>query len=301
MIEQNPVKHLRVLKPLPFVYAFYDGRVPNVRLHSEAENWLDDGGFSLGIASYVLMDEDDILVYDTHLSVAHARKIRAFLDRLGPKRIRVVLSHWHLDHIAGNEAFADCEIIAHERTFGHMTRNRAGIEAATYHGEPAISPLVLPNRVYEDHLKLDVGRLRVHLRHANIHSDDATLLHIEDLQLLFAGDALEDTVTYVSDPKALDTHLSELDRLWSWPVSRILPNHGDPLVIAAGGYERTLIRATQQYVRMLKRMTAEPELREQDLSTLIAGPLQAKWVNYFAPYEGVHRNNVKEVVAANVS
>src|SRR5438034_624259 len=107
MIETNPVAHLRVLKPLPFAYAFYDGRIANVRLHSDGENWLDDGGFSLGTASYVLTDEDDALVYDAHLSLAHAKKIRTFLDRLGMKRIRLVLSHHHLDHVAGNEAFAD--------------------------------------------------------------------------------------------------------------------------------------------------------------------------------------------------
>ena len=301
MIESNPVAHLRVLKPLPFVYAFYDGRIPDVRLYSENDNWLDDGGFSLGTASYALVDEDDALVYDTHLSVAHARKIRMFLDRMGMKRIRVVLSHHHLDHVAGNEAFADYEIIAHALTLAHLKAHRAGIEDGSYHGAPAIAPLVLPTTVYENHLKLHVGRLTVHLRHAHIHSDDATLLHIEDLSLLFAGDALEDTVTFVAEPKSLDTHLAELDRLWSWSISRILPNHGDPNVIAGGGYEKPLIRATQQYVRMLKRCISEPELREQELSTLIAGPLQAKWVNYFAPYEDVHRNNVRKVVAANVS
>ncbi len=298
MIEPNPVAHLRVLKPLPFVYAFYDGRVRDVRLYSESENWLDDGGFSLGIASYVIVDEDDALVYDTHLSLAHARKIRLFLDRLGLKRIRVVLSHHHLDHIAGNEAFADCEIIAHERTLAHMKDKRAGIEDGSYHGAPAISPLILPTVVYRDHLRLDVGRLNVELRHANIHSDDATLLYIDELSLLFAGDTLEDTVTYVAEPHGLDAHLSDLDRLWGWPIARILPNHGDPLVISAGGYEKTLIRATQQYIRVLKRCIGEPELRSQDLATLIAGPLQAKWVNYFAPYEAVHRGNVAKVIAA---
>jgi glyoxylase-like metal-dependent hydrolase (beta-lactamase superfamily II) len=301
MIEPNPVAHLRVLKPLPFVYAFYDGRFPNVRLHSEEENWLDDGGYSLGTASYALVDEDDALVYDTHLSPAHARKIRMFLDRMGMKRIRVVLSHWHLDHIAGNAAFADCEIIAHALTLANLKAHQSEIEDGSYHGPPAISPLILPNQIYENHLKLEVGRLSVHLRHAHIHSDDATLLHIEDLGLLFAGDALEDTVTYVAEPRGLDTHLAELDRLWSWSVSRILPNHGDPAIIASGGYEKPLIRATQQYVRMLKRCIGEPELREQDLATMIAGPLQAKWVNYFAPYEQVHRDNVRKVVAANVS
>lgn len=301
MIEPNPVAHLRVLKPLPFVYAFYDGRVPNVRLHSECENWLDDAGFALGTASYALVDEDDALVYDTHLSPAHARKIRVFLERMGVKRMRVVLSHFHLDHVAGNEVFADCEIIANELTLAHLRANATRIEDGSFWGPPAISPLTMPTQTFTDHLRLDVGRLTVDLRHANIHSDDATLLHIAELSLLFAGDSVEDTVTFVAEPKALDTHLAELERLWSWPIARILPNHGDPLVISAGGYEKPFIRATQQYVRMLKRCIVEPELRTAPLSALIAGPLQAKWVNYFEPYENVHRNNVRKVVAANIS
>ena len=33
------------------------------------------------------------------------------------------------------------------------------------------------------------------------------------------------------------------------------------------------------------------------LKDFIAGPLQAGWVRYFAPYERVHRANVESVVA----
>ena len=143
--------------------------------------------------------------------------------------------------------------------------------------------------------------LAVMLRQANIHSDDETLLHFEDSGLLLAGDTLEDTVTYVSDPKALDVHLAELDRLWSFNISRILPNHGDPDIIKHGGYQKQLIRATQQYIRSLKRCVEEPELRDAELRTVIAVPLQAGWVNYFEPYEEVHRQNVKEVLAASLS
>jgi cyclase len=300
MIASDPIAHLRVFKPYPFVYCFYDGRIPDVRLHSESENWLDDGGFSLGTASYAILDEDDALLYDTHLTTAHARKVRKFIEALGAKRLRVVVSHCHLDHVAGNEPFADCEIIAHERTLAHLLRNRAAIEAGTFDGMPAINPLVLPNRTYEGEMRLDVGRLSILLRHANIHSDDETLIHFEDFGLLLAGDTLEDTVTYVSDPKALDIHLTELDRLWEFNISRILPNHGDPDVIKGGGYPKALIRATQQYLRSLKRCVSEPALREADLKTFIAGPLQAGWVNYFPPYEAVHRQNIKEVLAANL-
>ena len=62
---------------------------------------------------------------------------------------------------------------------------------------------------------------------------------------------MEDTVTYVDEPERFDAHLADLDRLWRLDPERILPNHGDPDVIAAGGYSRDLIRATQQYIRVL--------------------------------------------------
>lgn len=301
MILPDKTAHLRALKPFPFVYAFYDGRVPEARLHGEDNNWLDNGGYVLGTASYAIVDDEDALIYDTNLSIEHGLKIRRFIEALGVKRMRVVTSHWHLDHVVGNAAFSDCEIIANTRTLAHLEKHRTAIEAGTFHGPPAIAPLVLPNSTFETHLRLDVGRIPVDLHLANIHSDDETVLHLDDFGLLFAADTMEDTVTYVAEPKALDTHLSELDRLWGWNINKILPNHGDPDVIAGGGYLKTLIRATQQYVRGLKRCVTEPELREAPLRDFIAGPLQTRWVNYFAPYEAVHRSNVKDVVSANLS
>jgi cyclase len=47
--------HLRVLRPAPNIYAFYDGRVEGYRF-AEGENWVDEGALSLGIASYAIVD-----------------------------------------------------------------------------------------------------------------------------------------------------------------------------------------------------------------------------------------------------
>ena len=52
------------------------------------------------------------------------------------------------------------------------------------------------------------------------------------------------------------------------------------------------IRATQQYIRMLMRCASEPELAAAPLRELIAGPLEAKWITYFAAYDEVHARNV---------
>jgi glyoxylase-like metal-dependent hydrolase (beta-lactamase superfamily II) len=39
----------------------------------------------------------------------------------------VVLSHWHDDHVAGNEVFADCEIIALRLTAEALSEHRTAI------------------------------------------------------------------------------------------------------------------------------------------------------------------------------
>ena len=111
---------------------------------------------------------------------------------------------------------------------------------------------------------------------------------------------MEDTITYVDEPESFDAHLADLDRLSDLGPARILPNHGDPGVIAAGGYNRGLIVATQQYIRVLMRCREDPELRDLPLRELIAGPLEAGWVHYFEPYEAVHRENLDSLHSARL-
>lgn len=291
---------MRVLQPSKTIYAYYDGRVDGYRF-SEADNWVDDGAIALGIASYAIVDSGEAIVYDTHVSVEHGKFIRAHLEALGVGKITVVLSHWHLDHLAGTSAFADCQVISNLRTENHMKECKAAIEDGSHHGLPAINPLVMPTQVFEGEMFLQVGSLRLHLIEANIHSDDATVIWIAAERILLAGDTMEDTITYVGELLEFDIHLKDLDRMWALQPERILPNHGDPEIIALGGYEKTLIRATQQYIRMLKRMANEPELRSMPLNEIIRGPLDAGWVNLFEPYEAVHKANIEAVLAAKLN
>lgn len=289
-------RHLRILRPAPGVFAFYDGRIPGHRF-AEEPNWVDDGALSLGVASYALLEGDAALVYDTHVSRPHAALVRRTLAAEGVRRFTVVLSHWHLDHVAGTAEFADCEIIANVRTADHLSRRRAAIEAGTDHGPPAISPLILPTRTFDGRLRLDLGSRRIELLTANIHSDDATLLWLPDSGLLFAGDTLEDTVTYVGEPEAFATHLADLDSLDALAPRAILPNHGAPDRIAAGGYPPGLIPATRDYIRWLLNLRAEPSRAGMALADVIAAPLASGVLTWFEPYEAIHRQNVRRVLA----
>jgi cyclase len=289
------LEHLRILEPQPNILAFYDGRVEGQQF-MVGHNWVDDGALSLGIASYAVFSGEHALIYDTHVSKPHAQFIRDTLTARGIKHFTVVLSHWHLDHVAGTEVFADCPVIANRKTFMHLRDKKPEIENGTASGPPSINPLVLPDRMFAGHMTLDIGQLRVELIEANIHSDDATVIWIKQRGVLLAGDTIEDTVTYVGEPAAFDTHLKDLDRLAALDPDFILPNHGDPDIIAAGGYDKGLIKAQQQYIRMLKRCRDDEILRKQPLEELIAGPLSRGWVNMFEPYRAIHQQNLKRVL-----
>ncbi len=288
---------MQVLRPAEGIYAFYDGRVPGQRF-AEEPNWVDEGALSLGIASYAIVVDDEALVYDTHISVGHAKEVRRTLEEAGVSKFTVLLSHCHLDHVAGTEAFTDGEILAGSRTDERLRRDREAIEDGSLEGPPAINPLILPTRVLEGATLLTIGDTELQLISVNIHSDDATVVWLPEQQILLAGDTMEDTVTYVDEPEGFAAHLEGLEHLDRLGPMHILPNHGDPGVIGAGGYSRGLNRATQQYIRALMRMRDEPELRSTELKELIAGPLGMGWVNYFEPYEAVHQANLRTVLGA---
>ncbi len=314
---------IRVLEPAAGVLAFYAGR--DGSRFAPGPNWVDNGAIGLGVASYALLAGDEALVYDTGVSVAWGGFVRAELERRGARRLTVVLSHWHLDHVAGTEAFADREVLANERTAAHLARRREAIEAGELEGPPAIAPLVLPTRTFAEREALRLGSgteaRAVELLTFDIHSDDATVVWLPEERLLLCGDTMEDTVTYVDEPGHFDAHLRDLGRLRELEPRAILPNHGDPEAIAAGGYPPTLIDATEAYIRYLRAAEAgappaaddaaappdterpatahRPLAADRSLAAVLADLPGADALHYFEPYEKVHRQNLEAVAGAH--
>ncbi|MGA8604142.1 MAG: MBL fold metallo-hydrolase [Thermoplasmata archaeon] len=75
--------------------------------------------------SVVVVNDHDVLVFDTFTRPSTARKLLAEIRAITDKPVRyVVNSHWHPDHWSGNEVFADefpdLEIVATEETRRYM-------------------------------------------------------------------------------------------------------------------------------------------------------------------------------------
>ena len=183
-----------------------------------------------------------------------------------------------------------------ERTAELLAGFQPAIVRGELEGPPAIDPLILPTRTYSDGLQLAIAEISLELIHTNIHSDDATMIWLPEERLLLCGDTMEDTVTYVDEPDAFDVHLRNLEELHRLNPGRILPNHGDPDVIAAGGYSSELISATERYIRILMRSREEPVLRDAGLRELLAEPLRDGSDPLFRAVRAVHRENLETVL-----
>lgn len=275
--------------------AFYDGRTPE-RTYPEW-NWFDDAAMLLGVATYAVYDGDEALVYDTFASVEQARWVRNYLEtELGIEHFTVVHSHWHLDHVAGNEVYADSPIIIEASGLQKLIEQKDAIEAGTtILGPPAIHPLVLPNTTYQGQMTLYAGSIRVELLSLNIHSSDSTVLLLPADRILLAGDTVEDTVTFIAEPADLRTHVGNLAVLRALPWDRTFPNHGDPDVIAAGGYGRGIVDATAEYLDTMLSRAPVPGFLNMPLEAFAARHWAHGWTSLWEPYRDVHTWNLGQV------
>ena len=90
------------------------------------------GKLAVGSNASIVINSEDVLVVDSHLSPAAALALTEELSEITPKPIRYVINtHFHFDHAHGNQLFSsDVEIIGHEFTYsmladGNSKRGRA--------------------------------------------------------------------------------------------------------------------------------------------------------------------------------
>jgi cyclase len=234
------------------------------------------------------------LAFDTSLTLRSARDIQTAAISLTGRPVSVVVnSHWHLDHMLGNQLFAERPIYATRRTIEIVlekrrenerelsrekleediraleeTRDSATSDASrTYlEGIVRINRAVLaealelrytpPTTAFESELKLP-GRLDATLlSFGSGHTDSDAVLFLRKSRILCAGDLLvadNHPNLRSGDP---EHWLVVLDRIEALRPERIVTGHG-PL-----GRPETIgeIRDYLQTVLRLARESGEPEI-----------------------------------------
>ncbi|MEE9276103.1 MAG: MBL fold metallo-hydrolase [bacterium] len=225
----NPTGALLEPKELsPGVYALLSS-LPNV----------DNVGFVVG--------EKGVLVIDAHISLGMARQIQAVVREVTEKPILfLVNSNYHGDHTFGNCAFpAETCIVQHRRTaelVPYMDEEKEFL-FPTVDNDPAIFEgveLRLPDVVFDDYLRIDLGGRVVELHHFG------------------AANTPGDTITYVPEAKAA----------WTGNMT------GGSLVIALESDAPTYLRSIARFAQALEIETLIPAHNPLSTGALLGGYLQ---------------------------
>lgn len=297
---QDAAHAVRAIAINDHLTAFYQGRPDEASVPAGPRRWPDLGAIFVGVATYAVHDGDTALVYDTFTDPASAQWVRDWLAKAGVRRFLLATSHWHLDHIGGNVVYADSMRFATEATRLTLAAKRTAIESGTEEGPPAIRPLTLPNIGIAPGsvVTLMIGNVKVELHPVAIHSADGLVITLPDDKLLLAGDTLEDTVTFVAEPQSIPQQYKALGAMRGWGFTKILPNHGNPAVIAAGGYGLGLIDATRAYIRALVEHSHDADFQKQPIEHFVGAAVTRGVVSLWWPYRDAHANNLASVAKA---
>jgi glyoxylase-like metal-dependent hydrolase (beta-lactamase superfamily II) len=290
--------NMRVFQINDHLISFYDGRPAQAPRPPNTHNWADYGALDVGVSTYVIRRGDQALVYDTFPTAQEAKWVRDYLTKAGVKHFTLVNSHWHLDHVGGNAVYADVDRIATDKTIQLLSANKAAIEAGTEWGPPVIKPLVVPDIGITGNTNYYVGDVKVELRPVNIHSEDGLVIYLPGDRILLAGDTLEDTVTFISEPENVVAQYNNMRKLKQWDIDRIFPNHGNPDVISHGGYQTTLIDATLDYLRKVITRAHDPDYLQGTLEDYVGDSVSKGWVSIWWAYYEPHKANLSKVSQA---
>jgi glyoxylase-like metal-dependent hydrolase (beta-lactamase superfamily II) len=192
------------------------------------------------------------LVIDTRGDRVQGADLVAAVREIAPHPWQVVLTHPHFDHFYGTSAFLPCEVWAHHGF--RIDPAEQATWAARYRAEgkediaKAIetTTITAPTRSFTDRADLSVGGRTVVLRHFGpAHSFDDTVVHVPDVNVVFAGDLIE--VPELTDESFGDGDVTNwpnvLEALLALDPDVVVPGHGSPVDAAFVAAQREILTA----------------------------------------------------------
>lgn len=161
-------------------------------------------------------------------------KVLAAIRTLDPDPVRfVVNTHWHLDHVGGNERLgkAGAVIVAHDNVRTRMSVGQ--VMKALNLTVPPSPKGALPVVTFGDGVTLHINGDTLHVLHvANAHTDGDSLVHWAKADVLHMGDTFFHKFSFpfidLDSGGSIEGSIAALDRglEMSGPSTKIIPGHG---------------------------------------------------------------------------
>lgn len=239
---------------------------------------VNDSGKAGGNAGFVVGD-DSIAVIDTFEDAGAAREFLATIRQVSSLPIRfVVNTHYHLDHVAGNEVFAGAGavVVAHRNVRAWLRTENLKFfgDAIKPEDKALVEELKLPDVIYDDRLELYLGKRLLQVRFLRGHTGGDSVVYVPDARVLFCGDLLwKDHVPNLVDAST-DKWVATLDSLSKdYDGSTFVPGHGG----AANPNDVTIFKDYLANLREAVRKAQGEGKSDDALVTAILPGLKAKY------------------------
>ncbi len=208
-------------------------------------------------------------------------KLSAAIKEKTDKPLRFVINtHWHFDHVQGNQALADAGavIVAHENV-----RKRMSSEQVLGGLDPRVPPspaAAWPKVTYTDALTLHWNNDEVRIKHLNpAHTDGDSVVFFTKANVLHAGDVYFNGMYPFIDVNAggsLDGMIAAVDRVLELvnADTKIIPGHGPVSTPEELRAYRQMLATVRERVQALVQ---QGKTREEVIAAKPTHDLDEKW------------------------
>ncbi|MCP3670129.1 MAG: MBL fold metallo-hydrolase [Gammaproteobacteria bacterium] len=267
---------------------YYVKGVPGIP--SENEGFISNAGFIVG--------RDGVVVFDALGTPSLAWRLLQIIRQVTDKPVlKVVVSHYHADHIYGLQVFreAGAEIVAPKGAFEYIDSTAAA--ERLQERRDSLSPwvnehtrLIRPDRIIEQDTSIDLGDMVLQLRYLGAaHSDGDLSMLVEPDGVLFFGDLLfEGRLPFVGDADSR-RWLSILEDMQSMQVAALVPGHGP-----VARHPSELIKQTRDYLVYLRKVMG---VAVEEMTEFAEAYEAADWSRYqqLPAFQAANRRNAYQV------
>ena len=194
---------------------------------SANEGYMSNAGF--------VVTNEGVVVFDTLGTPALAREFVKAIGKITKQPIkRVIISHFHADHIYGLQVFKQlgAEIWAHERGKEYLASDTAKLRLTQRREElfPWVDEhtrLISADKWLTEDARFVMGGLHFQLRYVGpAHSPEDLVMYVQEDSVLYSGDMLfKGRVPFIGEADSR-AWLTSLDKLLALKPKFLVPGHG---------------------------------------------------------------------------
>ena len=257
---------------------------------TENEGFISNAGFVVTDAGVVVFDS----LGSPSLAWALRQRIREITDK---PVVKVVVSHYHADHIYGLQVFKDegAQILAPRGAYEYLDSavSAERLEERRLSLDPWVNDdtrLVRPDLMIEEFHQFSLGGIDFQLNYlGSAHSDGDLTMYVVQDRVLFSGDIIfESRVPFVGDA---DTKrwLETLEALETDELVALVPGHGPAASDPVGAVSRT-----REYIAYLRGVMGSAVENLDDFATAYDAADWSRFENLPA-FDAANRRNAYQV------